>query len=229
VNLGFDFVGINYYDGQGFMVPRAAGVKSVKELGGASICVQTGTTTELNLNDAFARMGLKFKSVVFETLEDATKAYEAGRCDAYTTDASGLAASRTAMKKPGDHIILKEVISKEPLGPLVRHGDNEWGDVVRWVFFALITAEEKGITQANVAAQAQSTKDPEVARMLGKSSNLGEALGLSKDWALKAIAKSGNSAEIFERNLGPKTPLALERGLNQLWSAGGLLYSAPFN
>jgi general L-amino acid transport system substrate-binding protein len=229
VNLGFDFVGINYYDGQGFMVPKAAGVKSVKELGGASICVQTGTTTELNLNDAFARMGLKFKSVVFETLEDATKAYEAGRCDAYTTDASGLAASRTAMKKPGDHIILKEVISKEPLGPLVRHGDNEWGDVVRWVFFALITAEEKGITQANVAAQAQSTKDPEVARMLGKSSNLGEALGLSKDWALKAIAKSGNSAEIFERNLGPKTPLALERGLNQLWSAGGLLYSAPFN
>jgi general L-amino acid transport system substrate-binding protein len=229
VGLGFDFVGINYYDGQGFMVPKKLGVKNAKELGGASICVQTGTTTELNLNDAFARMGLKFKAVVFETLEDTTKAYEAGRCDAYTTDASGLAASRTAMKKPGDHVILPDLISKEPLGPLVRHGDNEWADLVRWVFFALIAAEEKGLTKSSVKSDATKSKDPEVARLLGQSGDLGKALGLSKDWAVKAIARSGNTAEIFERNLGPKTPLALERGINKLWSNGGLLYAPPFN
>lgn len=229
VTLGFDFVGINYYDGQGFMVPKALGVKSAKELGGASICVQTGTTTELNLNDAFARMGLKFKPVVFETLEDTTKAYESGRCDAYTTDASGLAASRSALKKPADHVILPDLISKEPLGPLVRHGDNEWADVVRWVFFALITAEEKGITQLNVKDRAKTSRDPEVGRLLGKTGGFGAALGLTNDWAVKAIARSGNTAEIFARNLGPQTPLALERGPNRLWSDGGLLYAPPFN
>lgn len=229
VSLGFDFVGVNYYDGQGFMVPKSAGVQSVKELEGASICVQTGTTTELNLNDAFQKRGIKFKAVVFETIEDTTKAYEAGRCDVYTTDASGLAASRTGLKKPDDHVILKELISKEPLGPLVRHGDNEWADLVRWVFNALVIAEEKGITQANVAQIAKSTKDPEVARLLGQSGDFAAALGLQNDWAVRAIGKVGNYAEIFERNLGPKTALSLERGLNALWSNGGLHYPPPFN
>jgi general L-amino acid transport system substrate-binding protein len=229
VSLGFDFVGINYYDGQGFMVKKALGVKSAKELAGASVCVQTGTTTELNLNDYFARNNLKFKAVVFETLEDAVKAYESGRCDAYTTDASGLAATRSALKNPTEHVILPELISKEPLGPLVRHGDNEWADLVRWVFNALVTAEEKGITKANVKEMKKKSADPEVKRLLGESGSIGESLGLDNDWAVRAIAEVGNYGEIFDRNLGPQTPLAIERGLNALWNQGGLLYSPPFN
>lgn len=228
-SLGFDFVGINYYDGQGFMVPKKIGVTSAKELDGASVCVQTGTTTELNLNDYFARNNMKYKAVVFEKLDDATKAYESGRCDVYTTDVSGLAATRSALKKPDDHLILPERISKEPLGPLVRHGDNEWGDIVRWVFNALVTAEEKGITKANVQQIAKTTQDPEVKRMLGTSGSIGKALGLPADWALKAIAEVGNYGEIFDRNLGSQTPLKLERGQNALWTNGGLLYSPPFN
>lgn len=229
VSLGFDFVGINYYDGQGFMVKKSLGVKSAKELGGASVCVQTGTTTELNLNDYFARNKMKFKAVVFETLEDTVKAYESGRCDVYTTDASGLAATRSALKVPQDHEILPELISKEPLGPLVRHGDNEWADVIRWVFNALVTAEEKGITMANVNEMKTKSADPEVKRLLGVTGSIGESLGLDNDWALRAIAEVGNYGEIFDRNLGPKTPLGIERGLNALWNQGGLLYSPPFN
>lgn len=229
VSLGFDFVGINYYDGQGFMVKKSLGVKSAKELGGASVCVQTGTTTELNLNDYFARNNLKFKAVVFETLEDTVKAYESGRCDVYTTDASGLAATRSALKDPKEHVILPELISKEPLGPLVRHGDNEWADLIRWVFNALVTAEEKGITKANVNEMKAKSADPEVKRLLGGTGSIGQSLGLDNDWALRAIAEVGNYGEIFDRNLGPQTPLGIDRGLNALWNQGGLLYSPPFN
>lgn len=226
--LSFDFPAVNYYDGQGFMVPKALKVTSAKGLDGASICVQSGTTTELNLTEYFKLNKLKFKPVVFANFNDANKAYAAGRCDAYTTDASGLAAIRSSLKAPGDHILLPEIISKEPLGPATRHGDNAWTDVVRWTFFALVTAEEKGLTKANVKAQGSNT-DPEVQRLLGFQGTLGPDMGLGKDWALNAIAAVGNYGEIFDRHLGPKTPLNLERGLNQLWNKGGLLYSPPFN
>ena len=226
--LGFDFGGVNYYDGQGFLVPKSSKVTSVKGLDGATICVQSGTTTELNLNDYFKRNKLKFKSVLFETFEDTNKAYIAGRCDAYTTDASGLAAIRAGLKLPTDHIILPEIISKEPLGPVVRQDDPKWSNVVRWTLHALVTAEEKGITKDNVKNQAKNA-DPEVQRMLGLTGSLGEDAGLSKDWAIRAIGAGGNYGEIFERNLGASTNLKLERGLNQLWNKGGILYAPPFN
>ncbi|MCZ6473525.1 MAG: amino acid ABC transporter substrate-binding protein [SAR324 cluster bacterium] len=225
--LGFDFAGVNYYDGQGFMVRKDSGIKSAKDLDGATVCVNAGTTTELNLGDYFRSNGMKYKAVVYETGTEVRQAYEAGRCDVHTTDASGLAAQRSAMKVPGDHIILPEIISKEPLGPAVRHGDNEWGDIVRWVLNAIIIAEEKGLTQGNVSRMAISTKDPEVQRLLGKTGSVGDDLGLDPDWALKAIRKIGNYGEVFERNIGKKTPLALARGLNQLWSKGGILYAPP--
>ncbi|MCZ6842320.1 MAG: amino acid ABC transporter substrate-binding protein [SAR324 cluster bacterium] len=225
--LGFDFAGVNYYDGQGFMVRKNSGIKSAKDLDGATVCVNAGTTTELNLGDYFRSNGMKYKAVVYETGTEVRQAYEAGRCDVHTTDASGLAAQRSAMKVPGDHIILPEIISKEPLGPAVRHGDNEWGDIVRWVLNAIIIAEEKGLTQGNVSRMAISTKDPEVQRLLGKTGSVGDDLGLDPDWALKAIRKIGNYGEVFERNIGKKTPLALARGLNQLWSKGGILYAPP--
>ena len=226
--LGFDFAGVNYYDGQGFLVPKSTKVTSVKGLDGATICVQSGTTTELNLNDYFKRNKLKFKSVLFETFEDTNKAYMAGRCDAYTTDASGLAAIRAGLKVPTDHILLPEIISKEPLGPVVRQDDPKWANVVRWTLNVLITAEEKGITKSNVKNQAKNP-DPEVQRMLGLTGSLGEDAGLSKDWAVRVLSTVGNYGEIFEHNLGTATSLKLERGLNQLWSKGGLLYSPPFN
>ncbi|MCZ6532128.1 MAG: amino acid ABC transporter substrate-binding protein [SAR324 cluster bacterium] len=225
--LGFDFAGVNYYDGQGFMVRKDSGIKSAKDLDGATVCVNAGTTTELNLGDYFRSNGMKYKAVVYETGTEVRQAYEAGRCDVHTTDASGLAAQRSAMKVPGDHIILPEIISKEPLGPAVRHGDNEWGDIVRWLLNAIIIAEEKGLTQGNVSRMAISTKDPEVQRLLGKTGSVGDDLGLDPDWALKAIRKIGNYGEVFERNIGKKTPLALARGLNQLWSKGGILYAPP--
>lgn len=226
--LGFDNTGINYYDGQGFLVSKTLKVTSTKQLSGASICVQSGTTTEMNLNDYFKTNNLKFKAVVFEKFEDANKAYASGRCDAYSTDASGLASVRASLKNPDDHIILPEIISKEPLGPLVRHGDSAWGDIVRWTLFALITAEEKNLTKANVKSQAKTT-DPEVQRLLGLTGSIGDDMGLDKDWAVRAIAAVGNYGEIFEKNVGKSTPLKLERGLNQLWSKGGLMYAPPFN
>ena len=225
--LGFDFAGVNYYDGQGFMVRKNSGIKSAKDLDGATVCVNAGTTTELNLGDYFRSNGMKYKAVVYETGTEVRQAYEAGRCDVHTTDASGLAAQRSAMKVPNDHKILPEIISKEPLGPAVRHGDNEWGDIVRWLLNAIVIAEEKGITQGNVSRVANSTKDPEVQRLLGKTGSVGKDLGLDPDWALKAIKKIGNYGEVFERNIGKKTPLALARGLNQLWSKGGILYAPP--
>ncbi len=225
--LGFDFAGVNYYDGQGFMVRKNSGIKSAKDLDGATVCVNAGTTTELNLGDYFRSNGMKYKAVVYETGTEVRQAYEAGRCDAHTTDASGLAAQRTAMKDPGAHIILPEIISKEPLGPVVRHGDNQWGDMVAWLLNATIVAEEKGITQANVERVRNSSKDPEVQRLLGKTGSVAKDLGYDSDWAVKAIKAVGNYGEIFERNIGKNTPLALARGLNQLWSKGGILYAPP--
>jgi general L-amino acid transport system substrate-binding protein len=225
--LGLDFVAVNYYDGQGFMVKKSLGVASAKELKGATVCVQEGTTTEKNLGDFDRSNSLGIQPVKFKENEQARSAYDEGRCDAYTTDASGLAAERTTLKDPSEHIILPEIISKEPLGPVVRHGDNQWGDIVRWAHFATLIAEEKGITQANVDEIKGSSTDPEVRRFLGAEDKMGEGLGLSNDWAVNIIKAVGNYGEIFERNVGLKTPLALARGLNDLWTRGGLQYAPP--
>jgi general L-amino acid transport system substrate-binding protein len=228
VDLKFEFVGINYYDGQGFIVPRELGVTSAKELDGATVCIQTGTTTELNLADFFRANNISYEPVPIETNAEALQQYNAGACDAYTTDVSGLAASRATFENPGDHVILPEIISKEPLGPLVRHGDNEWGDVVRWTLNALIAAEEYGVTSANIDELVAGTDNPEVNRLLGTEGNLGEMLGLDAEWAVRAIKTGGNYGEIFEKNIGENTPIGLARGLNAQWTDGGLLYSPPF-
>src|SRR5690348_9781138 len=217
-----------FYDGQGFMVPKKLGVKSAKELGGATICVQPGTTTELNLADYFRANKMQFKPVVIEKLDEVENAFFSGRCDAYTTDRSGLAATRAAKApNPDDYVILPEVISKEPLAPAVRHGDDEWFDVVKWTVFAMIQAEEKGITSQNVDAMLKSD-DPEVQRMLGVSPGMGKALHLDEKWAYNIIKQVGNYGEVFERNVGSKTPLKLDRGINALWTKGGLMYAMPF-
>jgi general L-amino acid transport system substrate-binding protein len=228
VDLAFEFVGVNYYDGQGFMVPRDLGVSSAMELDGATVCIQTGTTTELNLADFFASNSMSYEPVPIETNAEAQQQYLAGACDVYTTDASGLAATRATFEDPAAHVVLPEIVSKEPLGPLVRHGDNEWGDIVRWTLNLLISAEELGITSANVAELAEGTNNPEINRMLGTEGNLGEMLGLSADWGVNVIAAVGNYGEIFEGNIGENTPIGLARGLNAQWTDGGLLYSPPF-
>ena len=228
VDVKLTFVGINYYDGQGFMVPKKLGVKSAKELDGATVCIQTGTTTELNLADYFRSNNIKYEPVPIETNDEARTNYLAGRCDVYTTDASGLAATRATFDKPNDHVLLPEIISKEPLGPAVSQGDDQWADIVRWVLNATIVAEEKGITKANAGTIGNSTKDPEIKRLLGTEGDLGKMLGLDKNWAQKVIGSVGNYGEIFERHIGAKTPIGLSRGLNQLWSKGGLQYSPPF-
>ena len=229
VDLKFTFVGVNYYDGQGFMVPKELGVSSAKELDGATVCIQTGTTTELNLADFFRSNNISYEPVPIETNAEAQQQYLAGACDVYTTDASGLAATRATFEAPGDHTLLPEIISKEPLGPLVRHGDDEWADVVRWTLNALITAEELGVTSANVAEMsAAAGNNPEVNRLLGTEDTLGEMLGLDANWASNAIAAGGNYGEIFGDNIGEATPIGLARGLNAQWTDGGLLYSPPF-
>ena len=229
VDLKFTFVGVNYYDGQGFMVPKSLGVSSAKELDGSTVCIQTGTTTELNLADFFRANNISYEPVPIETNAEAQQQYLAGACDVYTTDASGLAATRATFENPGDHIVLPEIVSKEPLGPLVRHGDDEWGDVVRWTLNALVTAEELGVTSANVKEMASAAGgNPEINRLLGTEGNLGEMLGLSGDWAVNAIMSNGNYGEIFEKNIGENTPIGLSRGLNAQWTDGGLLYSPPF-
>ncbi len=228
VDLKFEFVGVNYYDGQGFMVPKDLGVSSAKELDGATVCIQTGTTTELNLADFFAENGISYEPVPIETNAEAQPLYLEGACDVYTTDASGLAATRAAFETPADHVVLPEIISKEPLGPLVRHGDHEWGDVVRWTLNALISAEELGVTSANVGTIAGETENKEIKRLLGTEGTLGEMLGLDADWAAKAIAVAGNYGEIFEKNIGENTPIGLARGLNASYRDGGLIYSPPF-
>ncbi|WP_319825793.1 amino acid ABC transporter substrate-binding protein [Thalassovita sp.] len=228
VDLKFDFVGVNYYDGQGFMVPKSLGVGSAKELDGATVCIQTGTTTELNLADFFRINNMSYEPVPIETNAEAQQQYLAGACDVYTTDASGLAATRATFEDPSAHVVLPEIISKEPLGPLVRHGDSEWGDVVRWSLNALIAAEEYGVTSANIDEMAKGTTNPEINRLLGTEGTLGEMLGLPADWALKAIKANGNYGEVFEKTIGTNTPIGLARGLNAQWTNGGLLYSPPF-
>jgi len=228
VDLRFNWSGINYYDGQGFMVSRALGVSSAKELDGATVCIQTGTTTELNLADFFRVNGLSYEPVPIESDAEAQQQFLAGACDAYTTDVSGLAASRASFPNPGDYVILPEIISKEPLGPLVRHGDDHWMDLVRWTLNALIAAEEYGVTSANMAEMAQTSNNPEVRRLLGVEGNLGEMLGLDLEWAQRAIGVAGNYGEIFAATIGDQTPIGLDRGLNAQWTNGGLLYAPPF-
>ncbi len=228
VGVKLRFHGVNYYDGQGFMVPKSLGVSSAKELDGASVCIQTGTTTELNLADYFHSNGMKYEAVTIETNDEARQNYLAGRCDVYTTDASGLASTRSTFSDPENHMVLPEIISKEPLGPATRHGDDQWSDIVTWVLNATITAEEKGVTSANVDDMRANSKDPEVLRLLGVEGNQGAELGLSADFAYNIIKSVGNYGEIFERNIGVNTPIGLARGLNALWTDGGLQYSPPF-
>ncbi len=229
VDLKFEFIGVNYYDGQGFMVPKALGVSSAKELDGATVCIQTGTTTELNLADYFRSNNISYEPVPIETNAEGQAQYLAGACDVYTTDASGLAATRATFEAPDDHVVLPEIISKEPLGPLVRHGDNQWGDIVRWTLNALITAEELGVTSANIASMSEAAgKNPEINRLLGTEGDLGAMLGLDKEWAKRAVAQSGNYGEIFDSNIGEGSPVGIARGLNASWTDGGLIYSAPF-
>ena len=226
-SLGLNFVGTTYYDGQGFMVPIKSKVKSAKALKGASVCVQSGTTTEKNLTDYSRANKLDLKPIVFEKQEAATGAYFSGRCVAFTTDASGLASIRNKdAKDPKEHVILPELISKEPLGPAVRRGDDEFYAIAKWVWFGLLEAEEYGINQANVD-QMKSSQDPVVMRVLGTSEDTGKLLGLDKDWMVRVIKTTGNYGEIFERNVGASTPLALPRGLNNLWNKGGLQYAPP--
>ena len=226
-SLGMQFTGITYYDGQGFMVPSKGKIKSAKQLKGATVCVQSGTTTEKNLTDFSRANNLAIKPVVFEKLEATTGAYFAGRCQAYTTDASGLASTRNKEAKvPADHLILPELISKEPLGPAVRRGDDEFFAIAKWVVYVMIEAEEYDITQANVDQQKTSA-DPVVQRILGVSEDTGKLLGLDKEWAYRAIKAVGNYGEVFERNVGPKSALGVPRGLNNLWNKGGLQYAPP--
>ena len=225
--LGLDFVQVNYYDGQGFMVAKKLGVKSAKELDGATVCVLPGTTTELNVADYFRANGMKMTPVVIENTAELNKAFFAGRCDVITSDASQLAGHRAVAPNPDDYIILPEIISKEPLAPAVRHGDNQWKDIVNYSVLAMINAEELGITSKNVDEMKKS-KDPKIQRFLGVTPGNGKALGLDEAWAYNIIKQVGNYGEVFERNVGTSTPLKLERGLNALWVDGGLLYSAPF-
>ncbi|MBE7939591.1 MULTISPECIES: amino acid ABC transporter substrate-binding protein [Ramlibacter] len=227
-SLGLEFVGITYFDGQAFMVPAKSKLKSAKQLKNATVCVQSGTTTEKNLSDFSRANGLNLKPVVFEKFEAANAAYFSGRCQAYTTDASGLASVRAKeAKNPADHVILPELISKEPLGPAVRRGDDEFFTIAKWVLFGLVEAEEYGITQANVDKLAQDTKDPAIGRLLGTTEDTGKLLGLDKAWLARAVKATGNYGEIFERNVGPKSPVGLPRGSNNLWSKGGLQYAPP--
>jgi general L-amino acid transport system substrate-binding protein len=228
VDLKLDFVAVNYYDGQGFMVKKDLGVASAKELDGATVCIQTGTTTELNLADFFKANGISYQPVTVGDDAEAQRQFLAGACDAYTTDASGLAASRATLPDPQNYIILPEIISKEPLGPVVRHGDDQWGDIVRWTYYSLLVAEEKGITKANIDEMASGSTDPEVRRLLGAEGEMGAMFGLDAEWAKRAIAANGNYGEIFEANIGTATPIGLARGLNALWSQGGLQYAPPF-
>ena len=227
VDVKLTFIGTTYYDGQGFMIPKKLGIKSAKQLGGATVCIQTGTTTELNLADFFRSNKIKYEPVPIETNEEARTNYLAQRCDVYTTDASGLAATRATFDKPDDHLILPEIISKEPLGGVVRHGDDVWADVVRWTVSAIVSAEEYGITQGNADAKAKGTNDPNINRLLGSEGDLGGMLGLDKQWAVRAIKAAGNYGEIFDRHFGPDSAQPLDRGLNRLWTDGGILYSPP--
>ncbi|MEQ8295509.1 MAG: amino acid ABC transporter substrate-binding protein [Nitratireductor sp.] len=229
-SLGFNFAGVNYYDGQGFMInaKKLPGVNSALQLSGASVCVQTGTTTELNLSDYFRANKMEYNPVVFEKLEEVNAAYDSGRCDVYTTDQSGLYSIRLTLSAPDDHVVLPEIISKEPLGPVVRQGDDQWFDIVKWTLNAMIIAEELGITQTNVD-EMKGSDNPEIKRVLGMEadSTLAADLGLDKEWVVNVIKAVGNYGESFERNIGQDSPLKIARGLNQLWTKGGILYAPP--
>ncbi len=224
--LGLNFAGVNYYDGQGFMVRNDLGVKSALELSGASVCTNTGTTTELNVADYFRANKLEYEIVAFEKADEVVAAYDAGRCDVYTTDQSGLYAQRLKLTNPADHTVLPEIISKEPLGPVVRQGDDQWFNLVKWTHFAMVNAEELGITSAN-AEEMKNSDNPAIKRVLGTEGEFGAALGVGNDWAFNIISQVGNYAETFNRNVGPDTPLAIARGTNDLWSKGGLQYAPP--
>lgn len=229
-SLGMDFRSVTYFDGQGFMInsKKLSGITSALQLSGASVCVQTGTTTELNLADYFKANKMEFNPVVFEKLEEVNAAYDAGRCDVYTTDQSGLYAIRLGLANPGDHTVLPEIISKEPLGPAVRQGDNQWGDIVSWTHYALLTAEELGITKANVE-EMKASANPDIKRTLGQEAEtkIGTDLGVANDWVVSIVKAVGNYGEMFERNVGAESPLKIARGLNAQWSKGGLQYAPP--
>src|SRR6267142_111742 len=222
----FNFAGANYYDGQGFMVRKGLKVNSALELNGASVCTQAGTTTELNLADYFRANSMKYEVIAFGTADETIKAYEAGRCDVFTTDVSQLYAEKLKLANANDHVILPEIISKEPLGPLVRHGDDQWFDVVKWVHFAMLNAEELGVSSKNVD-EALKSNQPEIRRLLGVEGNFGEQLGLSKDWVVRIVKQVGNYGEVFERNVGSGSKLGISRGLNRLWTKGGIQYAPP--
>ncbi len=225
-SLGLNFAGVNYYDGQGFMVRSSLDVKSALELSGASICTNTGTTTELNVADYFRANNMEYEVVAFEKADEVVAAYDAGRCDVYTTDQSGLYAQRLKLTNPGEHIVLPEIISKEPLGPVVRQGDDQWFNLVKWTHFAMVNAEEFGVTSGNVD-EMMKTENPGIKRLLGTEGTFGEMIGVGNDWAYNIIKQVGNYAETFDRNVGPETPLQISRGVNDLWSKGGLQYAPP--
>jgi general L-amino acid transport system substrate-binding protein len=225
-SLGANFTGVTYYDGQGFMVKKSLKVNSALELNSASVCVQTGTTTEQNLADYFKSNNMKYEVIAFANADETVKAYESGRCDVFTTDVSGLYAERLKLANPADHVVLPEVISKEPLGPMVRHGDDQWFDLVKWTLFAMVDAEEAGITQKNVDEMAKSDK-PELKRIFGTDGNFGESLGVTKDWVSRIVKAVGNYGEAFDRNVGAGSKLGIARGLNQLWNKGGIQYAPP--
>ena len=231
-SLGLKFIGVMYYDGQGFMVKKSLGVDSALKLDGATVCVAAGTTTELNLADYFKANNMKYQSVVMENSDEVLKAYDEGRCDIFTTDQSGLYAERLKLANPDDNVVLPEIISKEPLAPVVRQGDDAWFNVAKWTYYALLTAEELGVTSANVDEMMQS-KNPDIQRLLGvknedgSDAGFGTGIGLSEQWAYNIIKQVGNYSEVFERNVGPNTPLKIARGLNSLWKDGGLQYAPP--
>ncbi len=224
--LGLNFAGVNYYDGQGFMVRKSLGVTSALELSGASVCTNTGTTTELNVADYFRAKKMEYEIVAFEKADEVVSAYDSGRCDVYTTDASGLYAQRLKLTNPDEHVVLPEIISKEPLGPVVRQGDDDWFNIVKWTHFAMVNAEELGITSANVDEMKESD-NPSIKRLLGTEGEFGGAIGLGNDWAYQIIKQVGNYGEVFNANVGPDTDLGIARGTNALWSDGGLQYAPP--
>ncbi len=226
-SLGLVFAGVTYYDGQGFLVKKSLGVDSALKLDGASVCTQTGTTTELNLADYFRANNMKYEVVAFEKADEVIAAYNSGRCDVFTTDQSGLYAERLKLKNPDENVVLPEIISKEPLGPVVRQGDDAWFNVVKWTYFALINAEEAGVTAANVDDMTANSTDPNIRRLLGVEGDFGKAIGLENNWAANAVKAVGNYGEMFDRNVGPETNLKISRGVNALWSKGGIQYAPP--
>jgi general L-amino acid transport system substrate-binding protein len=225
-SLGANFTGVTYYDGQGFLVKKSLKVNSALELNSASVCVQTGTTTEQNLADYFKGNNMKYEVIAFGTADEAVKAYESGRCDVFTTDVSGLYAERLKLANPADHAVLPEVISKEPLGPMVRHGDDQWFDIVKWVHYAMLNAEEADVTSKNIG-DALKSENPDVKKLVGTEGNYGEQLGLTKDWVVRIVRHVGNYGEVFDRNVGEGSPPKIKRGLNALWTKGGLQYAPP--